>query len=121
MESIFEDMKTGNMALLALGGVAIVSTAYIVNMPDRSRRTAESEFRPGRDVTLAQYQQLREGMTYEEVVRIMGPPREEMASSNVAGMRTTTYVWTGSGPRGANMNVVFENGRLFMKAQFGLQ
>jgi hypothetical protein len=44
-----------------------------------------------------------------------------MSRSNIAGIVTVMYGWTGRGGMGANMNAMFQNGGLVMKAQFGLQ
>jgi hypothetical protein len=75
--------------------------------------------RPNSGLTLASYQRLSEGMTYSEVVSILGSSGEELSRSDIAGINTVMYSWkTWSG---ANMNVMFQNGRLVSKAQFGLK
>jgi hypothetical protein len=71
-------------------------------------------------VTMAKYQQLRTGMTYDEAVAVLGGPGEEMSSNEIAGIRTAMYMWRGES-MGANMNAMFQNGRLIQKAQFGLK
>jgi hypothetical protein len=70
-------------------------------------------------ITLAQYSQLQSGMSYAEVVEILGREGEEMSSSDVAGIRTVMYGWSNRG--GANMNAMFQQGELVQKAQFGLR
>lgn len=90
-----------------------VSTAAAAT-PAPAPRPAEPE------VTMANYDRLRTGMTYRQVTAIVGPPDEEMARSEVAGYETVMYSWR-QGMFGANMNVMFQNGRLVQKAQFGLR
>lgn len=70
-------------------------------------------------VTLAEYKQVREGMTYEQVRNIIGAAGEELSRSDLAGYTTVMYSW--SNPNGSNMNAMFQNGRLVNKAQFGLR
>lgn len=65
------------------------------------------------------YNRLRNGMSYEQVTAIIGQPSQEMSRSELAGMETVMYMWEGS--FGANMNAMFQNGKLIQKAQFGLR
>jgi Domain of Unknown Function with PDB structure (DUF3862) len=70
------------------------------------------------DVMREQYDQLKMKMTYAEVVKILGCDGDEMSSSEVAGFKTSMYVWQGTG--NSNMDAMFQNGRLISKAQMGL-
>lgn len=70
-------------------------------------------------VTLAEYEQIREGMTYGEVIAVIGSPGEELSRSDMAGYVTVMYSW--SNANGSNMNAMFQNGRLVTKAQLGLR
>lgn len=65
------------------------------------------------------YNNLENGMTYKQVTAIIGEPSQEMSRSELAGMETVMYMWEGS--LGANMNAMFQNGKLIQKAQFGLR
>jgi hypothetical protein len=85
----------------------------------RARERSERVARQG--VTAENYLRLRDGMTYEQVVEILGRAGTEISSSNIANISTVMYSWQGNGGLGANMNAMFQNGRLTMKAQFGLQ
>lgn len=64
---------------------------------------------------------LRNGMTYAQVRDIVGCEGVLMSSSEIAGFSTHMVVWDGKGSIGANMNVMFQNGRVMMKSQFGLR
>ena len=70
-------------------------------------------------VTLSEYSQITEGMSYEQVRQIIGAPGEENVRSDMVGISTVMYSWMNS--NGSNMNAMFQNGRLVTKAQFGLR
>lgn len=72
------------------------------------------------EATMAEYQAIRPGMSYSEVVAIIGGPGEELSSSDIAGISTVMYQWEGNG-FAANMNAMFQDDRMVQKAQFGLR
>lgn len=47
-------------------------------------------------MTAAGYRAVTVGMTYEAVVRILGPDGTELSSDNIAGTRTAMYQWDGN-------------------------
>jgi hypothetical protein len=69
-------------------------------------------------VTRAEYDGLKEGISYSEAVSIIGVSGEELSRSDLAGISTVMYSWTNA--NGSNMNAMFQNGKLITKAQFGL-
>jgi len=76
-------------------------------------------------VTKANYNEIQEGMSYAQVVSIIGSEGEEMASNKMDGVpgvmpsiSTKMYSWKNFD--GSNMNAMFQNDRLIQKAQFGL-
>jgi hypothetical protein len=71
------------------------------------------------DISLDDFNRLREGMTYAEVTTILGKQGSEMSRSTLADITTVMYSWEGPGI--ANMNAMFQNDRLISKAQFGLK
>ncbi len=77
--------------------------------------------RADRTVTAAEYARLTTGMTYRQAVEIIGFEGEELSRSEIAGITTVMYQWTNRGFSGANMNAMFQDGRLIQKAQFGLE
>jgi hypothetical protein len=81
--------------------------------------TQAPQVKPG--VTMVNYQRLQTGMTYEEVVAILGSPGQELSSNEIAGIRTVMYMWSGGSFTGANMNAMFQNDGMVQKAQFGLR
>ena len=70
-------------------------------------------------VTKAEYDAVREGMSYAEVAKIIGNPGEETVSNSLGGIKTEMYSWVNSD--GSNMNAMFQDGELVTKAQFGLR
>lgn len=70
------------------------------------------------NVTLEQYNQIKEGMTYEEVKAILGEG-ELTSQTKILNTESIMYSWTNR--NGSNMNAVFTGGKLQSKAQFGLQ
>jgi hypothetical protein len=71
-------------------------------------------------VSKAQYAALKSGMSYAQVVSILGCEGDELSSSEFSGYSTVMYMWEGDS-FGANMNVMLLNGKLVNKAQFGLE
>lgn len=74
-------------------------------------------------MSLAEFQAIQSGMTYEQVVQIVGGPGEIMSESGSPGEAyyTVMYTWEGEGTLGANANCIFQGGALMNKAQFGLE
>jgi hypothetical protein len=77
-------------------------------------------------VTFDEYQRIQNGMSYRQVVNIIGADGEEMSRNNIDGVPgviesidTVMYQWVNS--NGSNMNAMFQNDKLNQKAQFGLK
>ena len=110
----------------------VAGAAMLPDAPDtglRSTQPAESAAtgnqwqsapRADRTVTAAEYARLATGMTYRQAVEIIGFEGEELSRSEIAGITTVLYQWMNPGFSGANMNAMFQDGRLVQKAQFGL-
>lgn len=119
--------KRGRKALGGIGVVlAVIGLIGIIYVSQEISRVVKDPFAPssirGSEppiVTLAEYEQIREGMTYEQVKTIIGTPGQELSRSDLAGYTTVMYSW--SNTNGSNMNAMFQNGRLVNKAQFGLR
>lgn len=72
-------------------------------------------------ITMDEYNQIQTGMTYDEVVAIVGSPGEVVSTSTVGGYTVTMVSWHGDAYSGANANVTFSNGDVTAKAQVGLK
>lgn len=69
--------------------------------------------------TAIAYDALKYGMTLDQVEQILGFRGNEKAASYIAGYETKMVMW--QNPDGGNVTVEFQNGRLLMKAQYGLR
>ena len=72
-------------------------------------------------VSAAQFAQLHVGMTYAEVIAVIGCEGDVMVDQSAGQPSTMTYGWQGHGIPGANINAMFQDGRLVMKRQFGIR
>jgi hypothetical protein len=72
-------------------------------------------------VSAAQFAQLQVGMTYAETITVIGCAGEVMVDHSAGQPSTIMYGWQGHGIPGANMNAMFQDGRLIMKRQFGIR
>jgi hypothetical protein len=78
---------------------------------------------PTAGVTMANYNRLQTGMTYAQVVQILGKEGEklgELGSSQLSGDKIVMYQWDGDGSD-AKINAFFKNGKLDSKLQFHLK
>jgi hypothetical protein len=73
------------------------------------------------NVTYASYQKLQSGMTYRQVIQILGCQGQEISRVDLMGVSAVMYTWSGTETFLANMNAMFQNGRLTTKAQIGLK
>ena len=77
-------------------------------------------------VSKSEYDRISEGMSYSQVVSVIGADGTEQASNRMEGVpgvmesvTTKVYAWQNSD--GSNMNAMFQNDKLIQKAQFGLK
>lgn len=68
---------------------------------------------------MATFNSISQGMSAKEVWAIAGPPNELMSENKIGDVTTAMYMWKGEW--GANMQIVFQNGLVVSKAQFGLK
>lgn len=109
----------GLFLVLGCGDLANVNTSA---PPPSNSADVKSEPAKTGGVTMANFQKLKTGMKYEEVVKILGKDGELMSENDIGGTKTEMYQWDGDGGGfGANMNAMFQNGKLVSKSQFGLK
>lgn len=72
-------------------------------------------------ITLDEYNQIQAGMTYDEVVSIVGGDGEITSESEFAGIKTKIVDWYADAPRGANANVTFQDDIVISKSQLMLE
>lgn len=66
--------------------------------------------------SLASFERLQMGMSYERAIEVLGGPGREMSRSEIMGTTSVMYAWDGE-RLGANMVAMFQNGRLISKSQ----
>jgi hypothetical protein len=91
-------------------------SVYFMDTELSNQAKAEKEETPV--VTMANYTQIVNGMSYQQVKDIVGTEGKEMSSSELAGFITISYSWQNSD--GSNMLLIFQNDKLVTKSQFGL-
>jgi hypothetical protein len=97
-----------------------VADAYIPNLVERLTRT-EAENAVWK-MTLAKYNALKTGMTYEEVVKVIGREGEELSRNEIAGITTVIYQWQNKSLADlGGANAMFQNNNLIEKSQFNLK
>ena len=108
------------IAVVALVGFVWFSGVLTTRSTDSSGRMVlpTSIAAPPPVVTKAEYDQVGNGMTYEQVTAIIGASGSELSRGDLAGFTSVMYSWTNSNSSG--MNAMFQNGKLVQKAQFGL-
>lgn len=108
IEELTKDLKENDLASVTIEGAKTDSAETGKNGPlDQG---------DGVRITLEQYQQVKIGMTYEEVAAIMGGNGNAISEAS----STAVYSYFGTGGIGANAVFTFQNGKLLTKAQSGL-
>jgi hypothetical protein len=69
-------------------------------------------------ITLDKYNQVTEGMTYDEVKEILGEG-QLISQTKIMNIESIIYTWMNKD--GSNANFTFSGGKLNMKAQFNLK
>ena len=75
-------------------------------------------------ITLSEFNQIRTGMSYNQVCEIIGGKGELMSSVDLDigyEYATQIYTWWGNGYEGSNANITFQGGKVVAKAQIGLE
>lgn len=74
-------------------------------------------------ISKSEFDALTNGMSYDEVVEIIGGSGEVLSETGSPGdaYYTVMYMWEGEGELGANANVMFQDNKLISKAQYGLR
>lgn len=110
------DLKLARAFLGAMFMVLIITVSYVFLFwnPGGSNPSGET-------ITLGEFYEIETGMTYQEVVQIIGCDGELSSESSLLDSTYQIYTWKGNGTIGANANISFTNGRVTSKAQAGLE
>ena len=72
-------------------------------------------------ITMDEFSQIKTGMTYEEVKKIVGSSGKVSSEVSSGKYKIVIITWYGNGAAGSNANVTFQNGKVQGKAQAGLK
>lgn len=72
------------------------------------------------EITMEMYEAVKNEMTYEEVVEIFGGEGAPLSAAKVLDSVSVVYTWDGEA-LGSNCNITFQDGKVFAKAQMGLE
>lgn len=72
-------------------------------------------------ITLEAFNQCEIGMTYEQCEKIIGSAGTPLAESEIIDTNMTAYMWYANEYSGANAELYFIDGKLYQKAQIGLE
>ena len=124
--------KEGRQAAAVAGGSANSSTFMwedgpitsigVTFMDNRAILSMQMGLRPETPqppVTLAQFQRLQQGMTYEQAVEIMGSPGIYNGFTDIMGNVSESWIWRGRSP-GSTASASFNRGRITLTMQMGL-
>lgn len=122
--------KTGSLYYLVVVFLVVILLVSIGSLMNNDSTKPEAGFSMpsvGPEIaTFEEYEKIKDGISYKEVVQIIGAEGEEMSRNKIQGVpgvmesiETVMYQWVNS--NGGNMNAIFQNDKLIQKAQFGLK
>lgn len=88
---------------------------------DQQPSTENGENNNPPTMTKEEYDQIKNGMTYEEVTKIVGGDGKLVESSDGSNEKIEMYAWEGTGEPGANAIITFVEGKVQLKIQHGLR
>ncbi len=107
----------GGTCVLAMGSCGVA-----MEEANRGQSTSSSGEAQEDVITMADFNRLQEGMSYERVVGVLGREGKVMSEGGSQwGAHTVMYSWENPGIMQGNMNAMFQNGELVSKSQFGLR
>lgn len=107
------------LIVIVIGAIAAASGSG--NKTNNSNQTNTAVEQKQEKLTLEKFNKIETGMTYDQVVEIIGEEGTVLSESEIANIKTTMYSWYGEGSIGANANITFQNGKVTAKVQFGLK
>jgi hypothetical protein len=84
-----------------------------------SSPSSSSSSTPSAKITLSQYNQVKDGMSYSQVAAILGAQGKPVSDSKFGSVKTEAYSWDGG--NFASVSIIFQNNKVVSKSQFGLE
>jgi len=97
--------------------VAMLTVLIVVSVFN-GIETADERFGYTHKIEYSDYKQIRNGMSYREVVSIIGTEGDEISSSSLYNIETTLYLWRST--NGGKIIVTFQNDKVVLKSETGL-
>jgi hypothetical protein len=94
-------------------------TPYVTSSPGATTTPPGNKSTSGSGLTKEKFAQIKNGMTYKQVVDILGSEGEETSSSEIGRYKVASYKW--SGPEYSMIYGVFTNDKLTSKTQANLK
>lgn len=106
--------------------LGVCAALFIITMTGCDATDAYYAYPDSKDVivTLEEFNQIQSGMTEEEVWNIIGGKCTMTGETSIDGLeeyKTISYGCNGEGTTGANVQLMFQGGKLSTKAQAGLK
>lgn len=122
--------KTSTFHYYVIGLLVLLLIYMVSSLVDNDSNKPDSGFSlpsiGANIVTFEEYERIEVGMSYKQVVEIIGSNGEELSRNKIEGIpgvmesvETVMYQWMNK--NGANMNAMFQNDKLIQKAQYGLK
>lgn len=107
------------LAIILISGIGTLAGAF----GDYTASSPSTTAKPDTTISMSEFKRIETGMTYDEVVEIVGTDGELSTSVDMFGseLKTEMYVWRGNGSIGSNANVTFQGGTVIAKSQVGLK
>jgi len=106
------------IAIIATGG-----KGSNTNNQTTETSTVKTEEKQENKITLEKFNKIETGMSYEQVVEIIGEEGTTLSETNISNnekYHTVIYSWKAENGI-ANANVTFQGGKVISKAQIGLK
>jgi Domain of Unknown Function with PDB structure (DUF3862) len=119
---IFAGFALLGVACMAFMGAAVDQADKEIKKELQTPANAEKVDSSGDEekiVTYEEYKKIKNGMSYDEVKKIIGQDGEEISNTSAGGFKTVMYQWMNAD--GTNAEVMFQNDKVDTKSQFGLK
>lgn len=105
--------------IILISGIGTLAGSF----GDYTASSPSATVKPDTTISMSEFERIETGMTYDEVVEIVGTDGELSTSVDMFGseLKTEMYVWRGNGSIGSNANVTFQGGTVVAKSQVGLK
>lgn len=110
--------KKQNNPIITIAGILLLAFAF-VGIAGGAEVTEPDETTNPPYITMEEYESIKPGMSYEEVVEIIGSEGTASSEVSIADTNSKLYIWYGNNGI-SNANVTFVNDEVIAKAQVGL-